>query len=131
MRALTVHPNLLQPVGIPLWLPTMALAAVAPGWVDRTRALRAVNALHDAWVVEMVGYQLAAADLGIHHVCTVHACGPDLLHYAPGICGMWWRKHRYRPWGEPAPAGSSNPTLVRFVALLAAYAALRRGAVGG
>ena len=39
---------------------------------------------------------------------------------------MWWREHCYRPWGEPASADLSNPTLVRFVALLAAYAALRR-----
>lgn len=130
VRALTRNPGLLQPVGIPLWLPREALRAVAPGWRDRTVALRRVNALHDAWVVEMVGYQLAAADLGIRHRCTVHACGPNLLHYAPGICGMWWRKHRYQPWGVPAPAGSSNPTLVAFVALLSEYAALRRAAVG-
>jgi hypothetical protein len=129
VRALTRHPELLQPVGLPLWLSTTQVAAVAPGWIERTRALRAVNALHDAWVVEMVGYQLAAADLGIVHAETLMTCGPTLLLYTPGVCTMAWRKHRYHPWSIPAPAASSNPTMVAFVALLAEYAALRRAGV--
>lgn len=128
VRNLCRHPELLQAVGVPVWLPTQLLIAIVPGWIAQTRALRRADALHQAWTAEMVGYELAAADLGVTHEMVVDSCGPTLVHYFPSHCGFWWRKSNYRPWQEPLPVQSANPTLRAFRDLLSEYAALRRAA---
>ena len=128
VRNLCRNPGLLQAVGVPTWLPAPMLAAIVPRWIEQTKALRRSGALHQAWTAELVGYQLAAADLGITHEVVVHSCGPTLVHYFPSHCGFWWRKSLYRPWTDPLPVQSDNPTLRGFRDLLAEYAGLRRAA---
>ncbi len=129
VRALTRHPELLESVGIPVWIDREQLRALAPRWLNQTLAVRRAGALHSAWVAEMVGYSLAAADLGISHEAVTDSCGPAILHYYTNHCGLWWRKSRYVPWNEPAPLVTQDPTLAAFHALLTEYAALRRDAV--
>lgn len=129
VRNLTRHPELLQSVGIPIWIARDLLRVLAPRWIDQTVAVRRSGSIHSAWVAEMVGYQLAAADLGISHEVVDQSCGPALLHYYTGHCGLWWRKARYRPWEVPAPIVSTDPTLLGFHALLSEYAAQRRAEV--
>jgi hypothetical protein len=126
VRSLTRHPELLQAVGIPIWIDAPLLAQVVPGWIERTVAVRHSGALHFGWIAEMVGYQLACADLGISHEVVAGSCGPSLLHYYTGHCGLWFAKSRYRPWNPPPPITSSDPSLCAFRDLLGEYAALRR-----
>lgn len=128
VRQLTVHPGLLQPVGVPLWIDRTTLGELVPRWVEHLGQLRALGLPHDRWVAEMIGYSLAASDLGLYHNQVMVSCGPSLFHYYIGHCGLQWDKASYEPW-EAIPAPNPDaPTVVQaFGRLLAEYAALRRG----
>lgn len=128
VRQLTDHPELLQPVGVPLWIGTEALFDISAQWILMIQKLRELQLPHDRWIAEMVGYSLAAADLGIYHNEVMLSCGPGLFHYYIGHCGLRWDKASYTPWEALPPVDQSAPRVVRaFGALLNEYAALRRG----
>jgi hypothetical protein len=128
VRQLTVHPGLLQAVGVPLWIDRATLGDLVPQWVKQLGTLRALGLPHDRWVAEMIGYSLAASDLGLYHNEIMVSCGPTLFHYFIGHCGLQWDKGSYTPWEPLPPVNPDAPDVVKaFGRLLDEYAALRRG----
>ena len=131
VRQLTGHPALLQPVGVPLWIDSGILGLLVPVWVEKLGQLRRHALPHDRWVAEMIGYSLAAADLGLYHNEVMLSCGPALFHYFIGHCGLRWDKGSYHPWEALPPVNPDAPAVVQsFGRLLDEYAALRRGQEG-
>ena len=128
IRQLSVHPGLLQPVGVPLWIDRETLGLLVPRWVEHLAQLRQLGLPHDRWVAEMIGYSLAASDLGLYHSEVMLSCGPTLFHYYIGHCGLQWDKAAYVPWDPLPPINPGAPDVVQaFGRLLDEYAALRRG----
>lgn len=131
VRQLTRQPSLLRAAGVPHWITRHDLEAVVPGWITQTERLRRDGRLHFAWVAEMIGLQLAIADCGISQRLVDVACGPGLLHYFRGACGMRWYKGTYRPWEPVSVDRREAPEARRLLALLNEYAALRRRVSAG
>lgn len=129
IRALTRHPECFTHVGIavPAWLRRDALEAMLPGWIQQTRRLRAAGLPTFAWVAEMVAFWLALADGCTAVELVDEACGPHLVHYVYGTCGLTFTKYLYRPWDPLLPASpDASPLARQLTDLLQEYAALRR-----
>ena len=129
IRRLTSHPECFEHVGIavPAWLRAGDLAAMLPGWIAQTRALRASGLPVFAWVAEMVAFWLALADSCATVEFVDEACGPNLVHYVINTCGLRFAKYRYHPWEPVAPASDqASPLALALTDLLNEYAELRR-----
>ena len=129
VRALTRHPECFSHVGIavPAWLRRGELEAVLPGWIEQTRRLRRVGLPTFAWVAEMVAFWLALADDCVAVELVDEACGPHLVHYVYGTCGLAFAKYLYRPWDPLLPPSAQATPLARDLSeLLDEYAAQRR-----
>jgi hypothetical protein len=129
VRRLTAHPECFTHVGIgvPAWLRRDELAFLLPGWIAQTRALRAAGLPTFAWVAEMIAFWLALADTCAEVTLVDEACGPHLVHYVYGTCGLAFTKYQYRAW-DPIlpPSPDASPLAVALTGLLNEYAALRR-----
>jgi hypothetical protein len=105
--------DLVAPVGIPIIIHRDDLKLVAPRWLEVTQQIRDdFISRQVGWIVEMWGYTIAAAEMGIRHdlqricVFTVeNDTNASLIHYC---CpsenekeGFFWAKGSYRPWLPP------------------------------
>ena len=110
------------------WIDRDTLAVLVPKWIEALGTIRNLALPHDRWVAEMIGYSLAASDLGLYHSEVMLSCGPSLFHYYIGHCGLQWDKASYEPWTPLPPINPDAPAVVQaFGRLLDEYAALRRG----
>lgn len=130
-------------MGIPLFVHRDDLAALVPGWVRYTAALRADPVTRAAlgWVAEMWAYLLAAADCGLQHHRRQLAWSlpgqpltTPLVHYCYSYPGdappsAWqWCKRTYRAWDAVPPWPATLPAPMQDVlTALNALAAQARG----
>jgi hypothetical protein len=117
-----------QPVGIYMLLRRDDLAAVAPLWLQKTIDIKTDRVCmsgmpSEGWIIEMLAYAIAAAEIGIcHHISHfAQTTGSDsverpIIHYcfplnASGA--LWhpeqeepilWSKWSYKPWDHPPVA---------------------------
>ena len=123
-RAFSVHPELVESVGVPFLMARSDLAALLPGWIERTAQARALQLpVVDRWCASMWGLSVASADLGLRWQLTDWGERP-LLHYmgaTPGAMYLlpWtWNKHAHHPWDDLPPIPPDAPDAAREFAAL-------------
>jgi hypothetical protein len=142
-----------QPVGVYLLARRDDLAALAPRWLQKAMDIRSdrvcTTRLPDrGWIAEMLGYVIAAAEIGIVHAPAdiaqvtgsgslrrpvIHYCFPVNASGRPWAPGqeerVLWSKWSYAPWDRPPVERAATEEARALLGVLAELAAIRRGGV--
>ena len=134
------NPDRLQPATWPALLHTRDLERILPAWIEATRVIRAAIR---RWESDMLGFVIAAAEVGLRF--SLDAIGafvkwPDelvgqapIVHYCQKVLAtdgaVLWNKRQYCPWQEVPGSDRAHHAYCRdLLAILNEYAELRRRA---
>jgi hypothetical protein len=128
----------LQPATWPALLHTRDLERILPAWIQATRVIRAAVR---RWESDMLGFVIAAAEVGLEF--SLDAIGafvkwPDeqvgqapIVHYCQDVLAtdgsLLWNKRQYRPWDAVPGADRAQHLYCRdLLEILNEYAGRRR-----